>query len=62
MEEMSVLELQEKMTSGDMTALGIAESYLERIDQLNRQGPAINAVIECNPDAKPQDRRMPDSR
>ena len=48
---MSVLELQEKMTSGELTALGIAESYLERIDQLNRQGPAINAVIECNPDA-----------
>jgi amidase len=51
MKEMSVLELQEKMNSGELTSLGIVESYLERIEQLNRQGPAINAVIECNPDA-----------
>ena len=51
MEEMSVLELQEKMTSGELTALGLVENYLERIDQLDRHGPAINAVIELNPDA-----------
>jgi amidase len=51
MVEMSILELQEKMDSGELTALGLVESYLERIKQLNRQGPAINAVIELNPDA-----------
>ena len=51
MEEMSVLELQEKMASGELTALGLLESYLERIDQLDRHGPAIHAVIELNPDA-----------
>src|SRR5512137_2078925 len=51
MEEMSISELQEKMESGEMTALGIVEAYSERIEKLNRQGPAINAVIELNPDA-----------
>jgi amidase len=51
MEEMSVLELQEKMASGELTALGLLESYLERIDQLDRHGPALHAVIELNPDA-----------
>ena len=51
MEEMSILELQEKMTSGELTALGIVESYLERIEQIDRQGPALNAIIELNPDA-----------
>ncbi len=51
MEEMTVAELQEKMESGEMTALGIVEAYSERIEKLNRQGPAINAVIELNPDA-----------
>ena len=32
MEEMSILKLQEKMTSGELTALRIVESYLERIE------------------------------
>ena len=51
MEEMSILELQEKMSSSELTALQIVERYLERIEQLDRHGPAINAVIERNPDA-----------
>jgi amidase len=51
MEEMSVLDLQEKLASGELTALGLLESYLERIEQIDRHGPALNAVIELNPDA-----------
>lgn len=51
MKEMTIAELQEKMESGEMTALGIVEAYSGRIEKLNRQGPAINAVIELNPDA-----------
>jgi amidase len=51
MEEMTILELQEKMNSGEMTAVGLLEAYLARIEQLDKQGPAINAVIELNPDA-----------
>jgi amidase len=51
MEEMTVLDLQEKMSSGEMTAFSIVEAYLERIEKLDKQGPTINAVIELNPDA-----------
>lgn len=51
MEELTILELQEKMDSGEMTAVSLVESCLERINELNRQGPEINAVIETNPDA-----------
>ena len=51
MEEMTILELQRKMTSGESTAHSISESYLERIERLDKQGPAINTVIELNPDA-----------
>jgi len=51
MEELSVLEMQEKMASGELTALGLLESYYERIDQLDRHGPALHAVLELNPDA-----------
>src|SRR5919199_717060 len=51
MEELTILELQEKMSSGELRARQIAESYLERIEQFDKHGPAINSVVEINPDA-----------
>src|SRR5947208_3297297 len=39
------------MKSGRYTARSIAEKYLARIDEIDKRGPAINAVIEINPDA-----------
>ena len=39
------------MRSGAYTAHTIAERFLARIDQIDRRGPAINSVIEVNPDA-----------
>lgn len=51
MEEMTIIELQEKMDSGAYSARTIAEMYLARIEELDRQGPALNAILELNPDA-----------
>ena len=51
MEEITIPKLQEKMNSGTYTAQTITETYLKRIELLDKQGPAINAVIEINPDA-----------
>jgi amidase len=51
MEEMTISELQKEMESGAYGARRITAAYLERIEQLDQQGPAINAVIELNPDA-----------
>ena len=39
------------MSSGKFTAHSIAQKYLDRIAAIDKQGPAINAVIELNPDA-----------
>ena len=39
------------MKSGKYTARSIVEKYLARIDEIDKRGPAINAVIEINPDA-----------
>ena len=50
MEEKTVAQLRQMMESGEQTARSIAESYLQRIEQIDKQGPAINAVIELNPD------------
>lgn len=51
MEEMTVVELQEKMDSGVYSARTITEMYLARIEELDRQGSALNAILELNPDA-----------
>jgi amidase len=51
LEEMTIPELQDGMKSGKFTAHSLAEKYLERIDELDKRGPAVNAIIEINPDA-----------
>jgi amidase len=50
-EEATVAQLQAAMKSGKETAASLAEKYLRRIEQVDRGGPAINAIIELNPDA-----------
>jgi amidase len=51
MKEYTILELQEEMASGELTAKSITEMYLDQISRLDKDGPAINAVMELNPDA-----------
>jgi amidase len=50
-EEITLAELQEGLRSGRFTSRGLTEAYLGRIDAIDKRGPAINAVIEINPDA-----------
>jgi amidase len=52
--EATLADLQKKMAAGELTARGIAEAYLGRIEALDRQGPALRSVIETNPDAVAQ--------
>ncbi len=51
LEEVTIPELQDGMKSGKFTAQSLAEKYLGRIDELDKRGPAVNAIIEINPDA-----------
>ena len=51
LEEITVGDLQEGMRAGRFTSRSIAEGYLQRIDAIDKRGPAINAIIELNPDA-----------
>ena len=51
LDEVSVADLQEGMKSGKWTARRIAQKYLERINEVDKNGPALNSVIELNPDA-----------
>lgn len=51
LDELTVDDLQARMRDGRDTARTIAQQYLSRIDAIDQRGPAINAVIELNPDA-----------
>src|ERR1044072_4842944 len=51
LEEATIAGLQDGMKSGKYTARRLVEMYLARIDEVDRQGPRINSVIEVNPDA-----------
>lgn len=49
--EITIDQLQQKMQQGEFTSRSITELYLKRIDAMDKKGPALNAVIEINPDA-----------
>ena len=51
MEELTITELQARLNSREYTARSLAELYLDRIEKLDKHGPAVNSVIELNPDA-----------
>jgi amidase len=51
LDETTIAELRRGMTSGKYTAHSIATKYLDRINDVDKHGPAINSVIELNPDA-----------
>ncbi len=51
LEETSISELREGMESGRWTAVGITEAYLNRIGEIDGQGPTLRSVIETNPEA-----------
>ena len=56
--EVSVEELRAGLRSGRWTVRTLAEAYLERIDAIDRAGPALNSVIEINPDALQEAERL----
>ena len=52
LEDVSIAELRAGMASGKYTSGGLVEAYVGRIKALDRQGPALHAVLEINPDAE----------
>ena len=51
LDEITISQLQEGMKSGKFTARSLVEKYTGRIDELDKRGPAINGILELNPDA-----------
>ncbi len=61
-EESSLVDLQQKMQSGALTSVSLTEKYLARIEQVDRNGPKVNSVIELNPEALKIARAMDEER
>ncbi|MGB8987965.1 MAG: amidase [Candidatus Sulfotelmatobacter sp.] len=51
LDELTISDLQDGMKSGKFTSRSLVEKYANRIDEIDKHGPAINSVIELNPDA-----------
>jgi len=62
MEEWTIHELQKKMSAGEFSAKQLAQTFLDRIEQIDKNGPRLNAVIELNPDALPIADRLDEER
>lgn len=54
-DEVTITDLQRRMTAGEISAHSLTQAYLSRIQEIdsrsNKSGPGLNAVIEVNPDA-----------
>jgi amidase len=50
-DEATLAGLRERLESGALTSRALTAAYLERIEALDRRGPALRAVIETNPEA-----------
>jgi len=51
LEEATLSDLERGFRENRFTARSVVEWYLARIDSLDKKGPAVNAVIEINPEA-----------
>jgi amidase len=49
--EITIDELSDAITSGRYTIRSVTEHYISRINEIDKNGPAVNSVIELNPDA-----------
>jgi amidase len=52
LDELTISELQQGLASGKYTSKSLVRKYLEHIADVDKSGPAINSVIEINPEAE----------
>ncbi len=50
-EETTIVSIHAALTSGQLTCRGLVEQYLRRIEAYDKNGPALNAIVQINPDA-----------
>ncbi|NNF22912.1 MAG: amidase [Saprospiraceae bacterium] len=49
--EKGIVEIQEGYKNGTFTIKELVEAYLQRIEDIDKKGPMLSAIIQINPDA-----------
>ena len=49
-EEVTIAELQKGYANGDFTITQVIQSFLDRIEDIDQNGPQLNSIIQVNPD------------
>ncbi|MFD2514776.1 amidase [Pontibacter locisalis] len=49
--ELEITQLQQKYKDGTLTSKEVVQAYLNRIEQIDKNGPALSSIIAVNPDA-----------
>jgi len=60
--EVTIAELQARLSSGQMTSRELVERYLARIAAIDRNGPRVNSVLQINPDVEDIARGLDEER
>ena len=49
--EADIAQLHDHMQRGDLSSEELVRWYISRVESIDRAGPALNSIIEINPDA-----------
>ncbi|MBI3400281.1 MAG: amidase [Acidobacteria bacterium] len=50
LEETTIAQIEVALRDGSLTCRGLVEQYLKRIDAYDKNGPALNAIVQTNAD------------
>jgi len=51
-EETTIAQIHDAMRTGQLTCRALVDGYLRRIEAYDKNGPALNAIVVVNPDAR----------
>jgi len=51
LDELTISDLQSTMETGELSAVDITQKYLNRIEEIDKNGPVLNSILSINPDA-----------
>ena len=49
--EQNITQIQQGYNDGNYTIKELVQAYLDRIEEIDKNGPAINSIIQVNPEA-----------
>ena len=50
-EEQDIAQIQQGYSDGSFTIKEVVQAYLDRIEEIDKNGPGLNSIIQINPDA-----------